>query len=144
MHFRHNGKNKEKDLENAASDESYSSTEKPGPTEKGDEYTNLVEYISTYRDARRGSVAPGSTEEGDDNGKEDRRKWYKPWKGRKKGQKQTEIPDEWVTTDIKQGLSSQEVDKRRGYVGWNEITTEKENMFLKFLSYFTGPILYGW
>ena len=28
-------------------------------------------------------------------------------------------------------------------MGWNELSSEKENMFIKFLMFFTGPILYG-
>ena len=36
-----------------------------------------------------------------------------------------------------------EVERRRKYSGWNELTTEKENMLLKFLGFFRGPILYG-
>ena len=46
-------------------------------------------------------------------------------------------------TDMKQGLPNGEVENRRRKTGYNELTTEKENMFLKFLSYFQGPILYG-
>lgn len=54
-----------------------------------------------------------------------------------------ETPDDWLTTDMKAGLKSHDVETRRRRTGWNELTTEKENLFLKFLSYFTGPILYG-
>ena len=53
------------------------------------------------------------------------------------------VPDEWLDADIKQGISNSDVESRRKRFGWNEISTEKENLFLKFLSYFTGPILYG-
>lgn len=53
------------------------------------------------------------------------------------------VPDDWLNADIHQGLSSSDIEPRRKRLGWNEITTEKENMFLKFLGYFTGPILYG-
>jgi hypothetical protein len=48
-----------------------------------------------------------------------------------------------LETDIKQGISSHEVETRRKRYGWNEITTEKENLFIKFLGFFTGPVLYG-
>ena len=41
------------------------------------------------------------------------------------------------------GLTNADVELRRKKVGMNELVTEKENMFLKFLSYFQGPILYG-
>ena len=48
-----------------------------------------------------------------------------------------------LEADIKQGITSHEVEVRRKRYGWNEITTEKENLFLKFLGFFTGPVLYG-
>ena len=52
-------------------------------------------------------------------------------------------PEEWMNTDMKHGLNDADVAPRRKDAGWNELTTEKENMFLKFLGYFQGPILYG-
>ncbi len=39
-----------------------------------------------------------------------------------------------------QGLSDSEADNRLGKYGYNELTEEKVNPFLKFLSYFWGPI----
>lgn len=67
------------------------------------------------------------------------------WKSGKEGATEETgvVPEEWLTADIKQGISSHDVETRRKRFGWNEISTEKENMFLKFLSFFTGPILYG-
>ena len=53
------------------------------------------------------------------------------------------MPEEWLNSDIKQGLGNDEVERRRKRFGWNEISTEKENLFIKFLMFFTGPILYG-
>lgn len=53
------------------------------------------------------------------------------------------VPEEWLDVDIKQGISNSQVEERRKRFGWNEITTEKENLFIKFLMFFTGPILYG-
>lgn len=53
------------------------------------------------------------------------------------------VPEEWLQADIKQGISNHDVESRRKRFGWNEITTEKENLFIKFLMFFTGPILYG-
>lgn len=52
-------------------------------------------------------------------------------------------PPEWLEADIRQGISSQDVETRRKRFGWNELTAEKENQFRKFLSFFQGPILYG-
>lgn len=54
-----------------------------------------------------------------------------------------EVPDAWLNTTIHDGLKADDVEKRRKKSGWNELTAEKENMYLAFLSYFQGPILYG-
>lgn len=53
------------------------------------------------------------------------------------------VPEEWLETDIKQGISDSDAEHRRKRFGFNEITTEKENLFIKFLMFFTGPVLYG-
>jgi H+-transporting ATPase len=100
------------------------------------EYGNLVKYISNYRDGRRASIA-GSTY--DDAPK---KKWWQRKAKNAQGGTTFEVPEDWLNTDWKQGLSSHDVEQRRRKTGWNELTTEKENLFLKFLSYFTGPILY--
>lgn len=52
------------------------------------------------------------------------------------------MPEEWLDSDIKQGLNNTDVEHRRKQFGWNEISTEKENLFIKFLMFFTGPVLY--
>ncbi|KAL2787144.1 E1-E2 ATPase-domain-containing protein [Aspergillus keveii] len=103
-----------------------------------DEYGKLVKYISTFRE--RGE------EEGEEN-VEEKRIWYAPWKKRKIRRQVQEkepgkFPDEWLITDIKQGLPSSEVPNRRRRSGWNELVSEKENPIAKILSYFRGPILY--
>lgn len=109
--------------------------------EKLDEYAALVRYISTYRDGRRKSVASAP----DDDVPEKRKKWWAPWTWFAKKEVAADfiVPDDWIETDITKGLSSGEIESRRRRTGWNELTTEKENMFIKFLTYFTGPILYG-
>lgn len=43
---------------------------------------------------------------------------------------------------MKQGLTEADLAPRRKKAGWNELTTEKTNLFIQFLSYFRGPILY--
>lgn len=53
------------------------------------------------------------------------------------------VPEDWLDTDIKQGISDSDVEHRRKRFGWNELASEKENLFIKFLMFFTGPILYG-
>lgn len=59
------------------------------------------------------------------------------------GQSAFVTPADWLNTDMKTGLDPMEVERRRKYTGWNELSTEKENMFLKFVGFFRGPILYG-
>jgi H+-transporting ATPase len=102
------------------------------------EYGNLVRYISQYRDGRRASTIGG----GDDDDDLPKKKHW--WSRAGKGPSgEFDTPDDWLNTDMKHGLKAHDVETRRKKTGWNELTTEKENMFLKFLSYFTGPILYG-
>jgi len=108
-----------------------------------DEYGALVKYISTYRDPKSEQIGGDS---GDNPKEASSRRWYQFWKKSGKDKKKDGtfvVPDEWVTTDISKGLSAAEVESRRAKTGYNEITTESENMFIKFLMYFTGPILYG-
>lgn len=138
------------DLENGRGDNSEETatggnTFNPDAIQGNDEYSNLVRYISTYRDGRRQStISVGSR--GDEKAKNPPA--WKFWKKRKPDNGGPELdgfvaPEEWMNTDMKQGLSSAEVETRRKKAGFNELTTEKENMFLKFVSYFQGPILYG-
>jgi len=112
------------------------------------EYTILDRYVSTYRDHRRLSNASSIV-----SGEEVKVPWWAPWRRLSKKRRTNEdgkeddgvfrAPDEWIKTDIRDGLKESEIEMRRKRSGWNELTTEKENMFLKFLSYFQGPILYG-
>ena len=140
MHFRLSKKEKG-DLENGNGAMQAPQMEMPAGENLG-EYENLVRYISTYRE-RRISVVAESPEEDE---KPKKRRWYMPWKRSTKGPKTDDsfvVPEEWLQTELKQGLSSKEVEVRRRKTGFNELTTEKENFFLKILSYFQGPILYG-
>jgi H+-transporting ATPase len=99
------------------------------------EYNNLVRYISTYREGNKAVAAS------EDDDKPVKRHWWS--KKSKDSGAGFETPQDWLDTDMRQGLKSAEVERRRKKTGWNELTTEKENVFLKFLSYFQGPILYG-
>jgi H+-transporting ATPase len=101
-----------------------------------DEYTGLVHFISTYHDTR----APADPAADEDCPPAKRHWWSRKSKDGGAG---FETPEEWLETDMKTGLGSAEVENRRKKTGWNELTTEKENPFLKFLGYFRGPILYG-
>ncbi|KAJ5689323.1 Plasma membrane H(+)ATPase [Penicillium macrosclerotiorum] len=103
-----------------------------------DEYGKLVKYVSTFRDA--------NADLADDGDFEEKRVWYAPWKKRKVRVRRLDdtasFPDDWLITDIREGLSSEEVNHRRRRSGWNELVSEKENPIAKILSYFQGPILY--
>ena len=50
------------------------------------------------------------------------------------------VPEELLQTDPRMGLTNDEIDRRRKKFGLNQMKEEKENLFLKFLSYFVGPI----
>jgi magnesium-transporting ATPase (P-type) len=113
-------------------------------TSFSDEYTALQKYISTYRDPKA-HAAEDAEANAADAGKG--KAWYQFWRsgnsGNATGADPGFVPDEMLEADIKQGISSHEVEQRRKRYGWNEITTEKENLFIKFLGFFTGPVLYG-
>lgn len=104
------------------------------------EYPALIRYISTYRDgsAKASVVAIDEITSA-------KWHWYTPWRSRQQGEKpgkgvDFEVQHNWLNTDVKRGLTSGEVENRCKKVGWNELTSEKENLFIKFLMYFTGPI----
>ncbi|KAJ5153049.1 Plasma membrane ATPase [Penicillium canariense] len=104
-----------------------------------DEYSALNRYISTARDGRRGSTSSAAAL----SAKEEKRPWWKFFG--KKGdsvQEGWQCPDEWLETDLRSGLSSSDIEPRRKKCGWNELTTEKVNIFVQFIGYFRGPILY--
>jgi H+-transporting ATPase len=125
------------DLENGTTDKELGLGQSAqGNDDELGEYGNLVRYISTYRDGRRASTIGG-----DDDTPKKKHWWSRASRGG--GGEGFETPDDWLLTDMKAGLKSHDVESRRKKTGWNELTTEKENMLLKFLSYFTGPILYG-
>ena len=50
------------------------------------------------------------------------------------------VPDELLATDTRVGLTEVEVSQRRKKYGLNQMKEEKENLVLKFLGYFVGPI----
>ncbi|KAL1855602.1 hypothetical protein Plec18170_004324 [Paecilomyces lecythidis] len=109
-----------------------------------DEYSSLNRYISTYRDSRYASSSHDGASDAAHDKSPKKRRWFTPWRRKSgPGDDDFKVPDDWLRTDPKQGLQVHDIEHRRKKVGWNELTAEKENMFLKFLSYFTGPILYG-
>ena len=135
-----------KDLENGDTKrERISFADGWDPDKDEGEYANLIRYISTYRD-RRFSKAPSQVSGDDvaDASSPKKLPFYKRWFSNNKGTGELfEVPEDWLNTDIKAGLTSAEVEARRRKTGFNELATEKENMFLKFVGYFKGPILYG-
>lgn len=50
------------------------------------------------------------------------------------------IPEDQLQTDTRIGLTEHEVIARRKKYGMNQMKEEKENLILKFLGYFVGPI----
>jgi H+-transporting ATPase len=50
------------------------------------------------------------------------------------------IPEELLQTDTRVGLTDAEVLTRRKKYGLNQMREEKENLILKFLHFFVGPI----
>ncbi|KAJ0158382.1 Plasma membrane ATPase, partial [Colletotrichum tanaceti] len=103
-----------------------------------EEYRSLLRYIDTYRDPN------AEVEETDAPTAKKIPKWmfWKKAVAEGAGSSGFITPADWLKTDMKQGLDAAEVERRRKYTGWNELTTEKENMFLKFVGFFRGPILY--
>lgn len=50
------------------------------------------------------------------------------------------LPNQLFHTDIKRGLSDHEIVERRRKYGLNQLQEEKENLILKFVLFFVGPI----
>lgn len=105
-------------------------------------FISLIRYVDTYRDPR------AEAGEEDFSEQDKKRPWWAFWRGGKSGYARAslsdfETPGDWLNTDIREGLSSMEVERRRKYSGWNELSAEKENMLIKFIGFFRGPILYG-
>lgn len=112
------------------------------PNRTEGEYADLVRYISTYRD-RRFSKAPSVSGADEAEATEEKKSFFAKLLGKKASNELFEVPEDWLATDIKAGLTTAEVDRRRHKTGYNELMTEKENMLIKFIGYFRGPILYG-
>ncbi|KAI9656178.1 MAG: hypothetical protein M1821_004840 [Bathelium mastoideum] len=145
------GTSKERDLENGEPDTerkrsrqfSRSSIAQPGDL---DEYQALDKYISTYRDPKAAATDDAEGQQKDASDARKGKPWWAFWRGGSSPQaKETDpgvVPDDWLEADIHQGISAQDVEARRRRFGFNELATEKENLFIKFLMFFTGPILY--
>ncbi|KAJ5798056.1 uncharacterized protein N7503_007352 [Penicillium pulvis] len=104
-----------------------------------DEYSALNRYISTARDGRRGSTSSAAAQ----SHKEGKKPWYKFGGAKGDGVEDGwQAPEDWLETDLRAGLNSGDIEPRRKKCGWNELVTEKTNIFIQFLGYFRGPILY--
>ncbi|KAJ5613608.1 Plasma membrane ATPase [Penicillium herquei] len=104
-----------------------------------DEYSALNRYISTARDGRRGSTSSAAALSTKAAKKSSWKFWAKTDDTVEEG---WQAPEEWINTDLRSGLSSSDIDPRRKKCGWNELVTEKTNIFVQFIGYFRGPILY--
>ncbi|KOS16208.1 plasma-membrane proton-e [Malassezia pachydermatis] len=124
--------------------EKVESGEPAGDDMPADEYGQLVAFIRSQKGH--------SDEEGQNDGSRivKKRNWLMPWKVQevrvnKNGEVEDvpqQVPASWLETDVFQGLNDSEVTKRRQMFGFNELESPSENLFLKFLGFFKGPILY--
>lgn len=84
----------------------------------GDDMDALIEDLESDDEAEEESENSGSSEPGTE----------KP------------IPEEFLKTEAHLGLTDDEVLARRKKYGLNQMKEQKENHFLKILSYFVGPV----
>lgn len=139
MALGHNRQHLDDDVEANAADRSLSN----GGFNNKDlgEYEALDRFITSY------TTGGKQQDEEDENQKPIA--WWKFWKfddsaaATQSDGSEGKAPAAWLETDIHSGISTSEVEGRRKRFGWNELTSEKENQFRKFLSFFEGPILYG-
>ncbi|KAJ6573491.1 plasma-membrane proton-e [Mycena vulgaris] len=134
-----NGRAKHDDLESGPSTPTSPTHEDKAPNYDGEEYDVLLRYAQD----QAALVSKGSDDDEDEGDGQRKRLWYAPWKTvTVKSDKEKKIPDDWLQTNMTQGLADSDVDARRKQFGFNELQSPKENQFLKFISYFRGPILY--
>lgn len=93
-----------------------------------------------------------------------KRVWYAPWKKVPVNEKEKtvrlpsscswslletdfrttlQVADDQLNTDPNAGLGDSDIETRRKDYGFNELAAPSENQFIKFISYFRGPILYS-
>ncbi|KAF8179363.1 E1-E2 ATPase-domain-containing protein [Mycena galopus ATCC 62051] len=110
---------------------------------EGEEYEVLLQYAQD-----QAALAEKHDEEDDEGEGKRKRLWYAPWKtvavksDKERKARLSLIPDDWLKTNMTQGLADNDVETRRKQFGYNELQSPKENQLLKFISYFRGPILY--
>ncbi|WWC93239.1 plasma-membrane proton-efflux P-type ATPase [Kwoniella sp. B9012] len=134
-------KNHKKDPESGDADaEAKRNEEEEKKKYEGEEYDVLLRYVEEQKQKLKNKK--GDDDEDDDKNAKYVRKWYAPWKKTKVESGTKKVPQEWLETDRQKGLSSSDIDERRKHSGWNELESPSENQFIKFISYFRGPILY--
>lgn len=114
------------------------------PSNANEEYSALINFI------REQKGHSGDDENQDETHIEKRRSWLTPWKTtevrvNKMGEVEevaAKVPSSWLETEMTRGISEADVQKRRQAFGFNELESPTENLFLKFLGFFKGPILY--
>ncbi|KAE8233069.1 hypothetical protein CF326_g1896 [Tilletia indica] len=108
-----------------------------------EEYTTLIDFI-------RSQKGIGEEEEDDGITTVKKRQWPAFWKVKeirvnKNGEEEevaSKAPASWLETNFQEGITDAEVHRRRAQFGYNELEAPSENLFLKFLGFFRGPILY--
>ncbi|MCO5598746.1 hypothetical protein L7F22_052844 [Adiantum nelumboides] len=114
------------------------------PSNANEEYSALIDFIRSQK------TNSGDEEGQDETHIEKRRNWLTPWKVtevrvNKMGEIEevaAKVPASWLETEMTRGISEADVQKRRAAFGYNELESPSENLFLKFLGFFKGPILY--
>ncbi|CAD6889306.1 unnamed protein product [Tilletia controversa] len=115
----------------------------PAGGKTNEEYATLIDFIRSQKGA-------GDEEEDDGVTVVRQRQWPLFWKVKeirmnKNGEVEevaTKAPASWLETSFQTGISESEVHRRRAQFGYNELEAPSENLFLKFLGFFRGPILY--
>ncbi|WVF67679.1 plasma-membrane proton-efflux P-type ATPase [Kwoniella sp. CBS 6097] len=134
-------KNHKKDPESGdAETEAKRNEEEEKKKYQGEEYEVLLRYVEEQKQKLKNKK--DDDDEDDEKDVKYVRKWYTPWKKVKVQQGGKKVPPEWLETDRQKGLSSSDIDERRKHSGYNELESPTENQFIKFVSYFRGPILY--
>ncbi|KZV90146.1 putative PMA1-H+-transporting P-type ATPase [Exidia glandulosa HHB12029] len=106
-----------------------------------DEYARLLKFVE--RESARSAKHKDADEDENDEERPRKRLWYAPWKTVElEDDHAKKVPRDWLETDPAQGLSDDEVTRRRQRFGYNELESKKESFIGKFLGYFRGPILY--
>lgn len=108
-----------------------------------DEYTALQKYLATYRDPHEATTDDADKQMDTTVKKKSWAFWKRGDLKNGTGSDSGVVPENWLDAHVRGGISADDVESRRKKFGWNEITTESTNLFVQFLSYFRGPILYG-